>query len=147
MYSLWFLERLVDIYTGFSTVSNGVTKSISAVAIAYRGWKYKKTYRYVYVFLSTRSCLDNENVDKVRYGPLLKKLTYKIWVRGAFIWRRTVIPRFTWFPAECYKTNDTLMHSIVFQWKIKILVQFLKKLLRVEQSFPVKPGQHTFPSS
>lgn len=107
----------------------------------------KKTYRYVYVFLSTRSCLENENVDKVRYGPLLKKLTYKIWVRGAFIWRRTVIPRFTWFPAECYKTNDTLMHSIVFQWKIKILVQFFKNFLRVEQSFPVKPGQHTFPSS
>lgn len=32
----------------------------------------KKTYRYVYVFLSTMYCLDNEKVDKIRYGPFLK---------------------------------------------------------------------------
>lgn len=54
----------------------------------------------------------------------LTKLTYRIWVRGAFVWWRTVIPRFTWFPAECYKTNGTLKDLIVFQWKIKILIQF-----------------------
>lgn len=77
----------------------------------------------------------------------LTKLTYRIWVRGAFVWWRTVIPRFTWFPAECYKTNGTLKDLIVFQWKIKILIQFFFYFLRVEQSFPVKPGQHTFPSS
>lgn len=50
--------------------------------------------------------------------------SYRIWVRGAFVWWRTVIPRFTWFPAECYKTNGTLKDLIVFQWKIKILIQF-----------------------
>lgn len=54
----------------------------------------------------------------------LTKLTYRIGVRGAFVWWRTVIPRFTWFPAECYKTNGTLKDLIVFQWKIKILIQF-----------------------
>lgn len=77
----------------------------------------------------------------------LTKLTYRIGVRGTFIWWRAVIPRFTWFPAECYKTNGTLKGLIVFQWKIKILFQFFFYFLRVEQSFPVKPGQHTFPSS
>lgn len=54
----------------------------------------------------------------------LTKLTYRIGVRGAFVWWRTVIPRFTWFSAECYKTNGTLKDLIVFQWKIKILIQF-----------------------
>lgn len=78
---------------------------------------------------------------------MLTKLTYRIGVRGTFIWWRAVIPSFTWFPAECYKTNGTLKGLIVFQWKIKILIQFFFYFLRVEQSFPVKPGQHTFPSS
>lgn len=60
----------------------------------------------------------------------LTKLTYRIGVRGAFVWWRTVIPRFTWFPAECYKTNGTLKDLIVFQWKIKILIQFFLLLTR-----------------
>lgn len=61
---------------------------------------------------------------QVQICTVLTKLTYRIGVRGAFIWWRTVIPRFTWFPAECYKTNGTLKDLIVFQWKIKILIQF-----------------------
>lgn len=61
---------------------------------------------------------------------MLTKLTYRIGVRGTFIWWRAVIPSFTWFPAECYKTNGTLKGLIVFQWKIKILFQFFFYFLK-----------------
>lgn len=61
-------KELVDLYFGFSTVSNDVNSAI-AVAITYRGWNNEKhTDMYMYSYRQAL-CLDNEKVDKFRYVP------------------------------------------------------------------------------